>query len=203
MASAATVALARFRAIVRERLAGTERRRRTTIVVALAVLVVGAVMTTSGPDVMVELRLLDASGAPLTVSIDGGKPVFLPNVAVETPDAGTRIRLWPGRHELVATAADGTRIDVRTERFVGGGTYLYVPVSTEQCFWVQHDAYGEAKAVLPPLVELEAGRAFYRLPGDIDAWFVPNPPPSTVDRRSSGGTRTAVRMARCGLSPWR
>lgn len=166
-------------------------------------LVVGAVMTTSGHDVMVELRLLDATGAPITVSIDGGRPIQLSSVAVETPDAGVKVRLWPGRHELIATAADGTRLDVRTERFVAGGTYLYVPASVEQCFWVQHDAYGETRATLPPMAELEAGRPIHHLPGDVDAWFVPNPPPSTVDRRSSGGTRTAVRMARCGLSPWR
>ena len=199
---AATSALGRVAARLRAALAGTEDRRKRTVIAASAVLVLGAAMSTLSSALVAELRVVNASDAPLFVAIDGGVRVRITSVAAETPGAGVGFRLFAGRHELSVTTDDGTRVDARTERLTGGEAYLYAPGASEQCFWVQHDAYGAARAELPPLAPLENGPLFH-LPRAIDAWFFPNPPPSTLDQSSSGGTRTALRMARCGLPPWR
>ena len=202
---AATSARARVAAFVRRQLAGTEDRRRATVIGASIVLVLGAATSTLSGALVADLRVVNTTTAPLWVAIDGGKPVRLATIAVETPEAGLHVRVFFGRHELLVTTDEGTRLDVRLERLSGGETYLYAPGAIEQCFWIQHDTYGEAagtRAELPPLVALEGGPVF-ALPRAIDAWFVPNPSPSAVDHASSGGTRTALRMARCGLPPWR
>ena len=199
---AATPRRVRLAVLVQRGLAGTERRRRTTVIAASIALVVGAAMTTLAGSLVAEIRIVNASSDPLWLSIDGARPVRLATIAAETPFAGLSLRLFGGRRELVVTADDGTRVDARTARLAGGETYLYAPGAIDQCFWLQHDVYGEARPELPPLAPLEGGPLF-ALPRPIDAWFFPNPAPSAIDQTSSGGARTAVRMARCGLPPWR
>lgn len=146
--------------------------------------------------------IVSTSGAPIAVTIDGGSRREVPNVAAETPGAGVRVSVFAGTHRLVATPADGGEPEVVEVRVQGGQTYLWAPLATDQCFFIEHEAYGRAKPERPPLDALPDTSRFWPVPR-VDAWFVPTPRSSESDRRSTGGGRTVVRQARCGTTPFR
>jgi hypothetical protein len=50
-------------------------------------------------------------------------------------------------------------------------------------------------------VRLSSPSQFWRIEAAVDSWFVPNPEPPPSDRRSSGGTLTSLRFARCTDAP--
>jgi hypothetical protein len=149
-----------------------------------------------------ELRFVNTHEEPLTVILDGKRKLSLSTVATETPDSGTSIRLSAGTHHLRTETPGGLVVDDMDLRVEAFTSYLVAPGHTDQCFFVEHTAYGAAKPRLEPLRELPREERIWALPEIVDAWFVPNPPPSADDKRSSGGVRTAIRQARCGFLPW-
>ncbi len=148
------------------------------------------------------LVIVSTSGAPIVVSVDGATYV-VPNVAAETPGAGLRVRVFPGARRLIARAADGRELESVDAGVARGRTYLWAPLATDQCFFVEHTAYGRAPPERPPLEALPEAARFWALPSQIDAWFVPTPRASDLDHRSTGGGRTVIRQARCGTTPFR
>ena len=59
--------------------------------------------------------------------------------------------------------------------------------------------YGrDATRSVRPLV---SGARFFALDTDVDSWFVASPEPPAFDRRSSGGTLTALRQSPCARAP--
>lgn len=147
--------------------------------------------------------IVSTSGAPITVSIDGGAPREVANVAAETPGAGARVGVFAGTHRLVATPSDGRDPEVVEVRVAGGQTYLWAPLARDQCFFIEHTTYGRRAPERPALEELPDTSRFWSVPPRLDAWFVPTPRSSDADRRSTGGERTVVRQARCGTTPFR
>ena len=87
-------------------------------------------------------------------------------------------------------------------RLAWGASYLFAPLPSDQCFWIQQTAYGRSRRTAVPFRELQRDRQIWPLPETVDAWFVPNPPPNPLDKVSSGGVRIAVRQGRCGVEPW-
>lgn len=149
------------------------------------------------------LRVVNSTADPLLLIIDEKQRILLPPVSAETPEAGVVLRLSPGSHKLEALHEDGSSFDRLDVALPAASMYLMAPGMTDQCFWIQHTAYGQAKPTMPPLRLLPREQRIWAVPDEIDAWFFPTPAPSSLDRRSSGGTRTAIRQARCGFEPWR
>lgn len=189
---------------VRQAIASLRAWPRRKKLLAAAVAVSAAWATAEAfRGVRATIVVVSTSGAPIQISVDGGAPRTIANVAVETPGAGVRIELFAGAHRLTATRAGDGEPEVTEVRLDGGATYLWAPHATEQCFFVEHTAYGRAKPERPPLDALPSAERVWRLPASIDAWFVPTPRPSEADTRSTGGARTVIRQSRCGTTPFR
>lgn len=179
------------------------RRPRQALAAIASLLAAAALAVVIFFLVSAEVRIVNTTGGPVRVAIDGGKPRLVANVAAESPDAGVVIRLWPGRRKVRVTTEAGDELEARELPLSASTTYLWAPANTEQCFWIEHTAYGRTKPEAPPLRMLPEGQTLWPVPAQIDGWFFPTPPAGVNDARSSGGTRTAVRQARCGLPPWK
>ncbi|MCS6901680.1 MAG: hypothetical protein RMJ98_18765 [Myxococcales bacterium] len=175
------------------------QRYRRPLLVGLAVMALGV-----GPwwERAPRLRVVNPHGEPLRLIIDGKFRAELPPTSTETPGAGVELRLSPGTHRVTFQTQARVPVEELSLELFPNTRYLLVPGESDQCFWVEHTAYGQALLQGPPLRRLPPEQRLWVLPNEIDAWFFPTPPPSS-DRRSSGGTRTAVRQARCGFDPWR
>lgn len=147
-------------------------------------------------------RVINPHAAPVLLFIDGKLRATLPPTSLETPGAGLELRLSPGPHNLLVRTQEGVLLEELSPHLAPNSRYLFVPGESDQCFWVEHTAYGQALPERPALRLLPSEQHLWTLPDEIDAWFFPTPPPSS-DRRSSGGTRTAIRQARCGFEPWK
>jgi len=118
---------------------------------------------------------------------------------LESPAAATRVRLGVGWRHLVARDPGGATLAQRRVELDAGETYLYAPLSSDYCFWLERDEYGrsaEGRRYEP----LPVGREFWALPEHIDSWFATNPPVAG-DRRSTGGSLTALRQGPCTERP--
>jgi hypothetical protein len=120
--------------------------------------------------------------------------------SLESPHAGARVRLPAGVHDVSVVHADGSLLQSRSLRLEAGQLHLMVIGGEGYCFWLEYDSYGKAPAAQTSYRALDPGQGFWVLPGPVDSWFAENPPPSG-DNRSSGGTRTALRHARCDQAP--
>ena len=148
------------------------------------------------------LLIVNTGTNDVVLWIDNKPSLRISPTTTENPSAGRWQRLVPGTHALhVFMLPEGTLGDGRTVSFDHGATYLYAPVDSEQCFWLQQRAYGRARLHGPSLRILPASQKFWALPGDIDGWFVRLPTPDLPDRTSSGGVRRVVRQGRCGREP--
>lgn len=148
------------------------------------------------------LRVVNPHGELLLLFVDGKLRAELPPTSTESPGAGLELRLAPGPHAISIRTRGNVPIDELRPELSPNTRYLLAPGESDQCFWIEHTAYGQALPQAPALRLLPPEERLWRLPDEIDAWFFPTPPPSS-DRRSSGGTRTAIRQARCGFDPWR
>jgi hypothetical protein len=175
-----------------------QRHRRVALALA-AVTLLGALLWAGRAPT---LRLINPHGEPVLLLIDGKEWGWIPPSSTETPGAGRSLRLAPGLHKLTFRSASGAPLDELQPDLYPSGHYLVAPGESDQCFWIEHTAYGQAQPQAPPLRKLPPEQRIWALPDEVDAWFFPTPPPSS-DRRSSGGTRTAVRQSRCGFEPWR
>jgi hypothetical protein len=146
------------------------------------------------------VRVMNLTEASLTVLVDGRPVARIEPTSAESPAAGAELHLLAGARHLVAHSDDGQVVDDVRVVVRAGREHLYAPGSPGSCFWLETVGYG-AQAEDGPVREPLAGATrFWTLP-DIDAWFAPNPPPARGDRRSTGGTRVALRQARCSDVP--
>jgi hypothetical protein len=150
----------------------------------------------------VTLRIVNTLPEPLALLVDGKPRALLPPVSSETTGAGVSLRLGPGWHRLITRHLSGEELENLEVNLPATSHYLYAPGSTEQCFWVEHIAYGQADPLMAARRLLPRDQKVWAIPDEIDSWFFPSPPASSVDHRSSGGTRTAIRQSRCGFDPW-
>lgn len=148
------------------------------------------------------LRVINTLSAPVRLLVDGRPLATIDPTSTETPGAGVELRLTSGFHKLTVQTPEGALVDELNTALTANSSYLLSPGDSDQCFWIEHTAYGQAQPEMPPLRRLVPEQRLWVIPDQVDAWFFPTPPPSP-DKRSSGGTRTAIRQARCGFDPWR
>jgi hypothetical protein len=182
-----------------------EKKLKKVLVGTLALGVAAAIVWHQA---QAKIFVVNTSDTPVMLIVDGVALGIVPIVSIETPDAASVFRVSPGTHRIQTHRAsddapdDHEIVDDLDLRLSWAGSYLFAPGITDQCFWIQHTAYGRARRTLPALRALERTQRVWPIPDDIDGWFVPNPPSNRLDHRSTGGTRTAIRQGRCGIEPW-
>jgi hypothetical protein len=127
--------------------------------------------------------------------------VTIPPTSIETPFAGEIIRLFPGTHSFAVAGTEENEVETTRAMISAYTTYLLVPASEQQCFFVQRTTYGRARPSGPRLRALPPEQKIWVMPERVDAWFAPNPAPFSEDTYSSGAERIAVRQIRCGSEP--
>lgn len=143
------------------------------------------------------VRLLNHSGQPLAIFVDGRPVADVPPSSSEAPNAGVVVRVASGTHVFSAKGRDGLTLDETTATVSAGGAHLYAPAHGRFCFFVETDAYGSAVPEGPRIEPLDPEASFYAVPGELDAWFEPNPGPAERDPSASGGLRRALRERPC------
>jgi hypothetical protein len=146
-----------------------------------------------------QLRVLNLSGQPLWLVIDDTRRVALSPSSAESPVSGISLRLPRGSRRLAALdVAGGVVAEARVE-LTSRHDHLYAPGSDGHCFWLELTGYGRERS--RHVVPLASPSRFWTLDTAVDTWFVPSPEPRGGDERSSGGTLTSLRHARCAEAP--
>jgi hypothetical protein len=145
------------------------------------------------------LRVLNLTGEVRGLSVDGVPTATLPPTTNESPSAGLELRLPRGRRSLALTDASGRVIASVQAELESRRDHLYAPASVGHCFWLEQTGYGRASG--RSVVPLRSSSRFWRIEAAVDTWFMPSPEPPPSDRRSSGGTLTSLRFARCADAP--
>jgi hypothetical protein len=145
------------------------------------------------------LRVLNLTGEVRGLSVDGVPTATLPPTTNESPSAGLELRLPRGRRSLALTDASGRVIASVQAELESRRDHLYAPASVGHCFWLEQTGYGRASG--GSVVPLRSASQFWRIEAAVDTWFMPSPEPPPSDRRSSGGTLTSLRFARCADAP--
>lgn len=143
------------------------------------------------------VRLVNHSGRPIAIFVDGRHVADVPPSSSEAPNAGAAIRVTAGKRLLSAKGLDGDTLDETTATVSAGAPHLYAPAHGRFCFFIETDAYGSAERSGPRVEPLDPAASFYVLHDTIDAWFEPNPGPARRDANASGGVRRALRERPC------
>jgi hypothetical protein len=145
------------------------------------------------------LWVINLSRERLWLAIDGVLAAALDPAGNDPARAALELRLPRGERELEAFDERHRRVASVRALLEGGRDHLYAPDSADFCFWLESTGYGrDATRTIRPL---ESGSRFFVLSADIDSWFEPSPEPPAFDRRSSGGTLTALRQSACARAP--
>jgi hypothetical protein len=147
-----------------------------------------------------EARIVNLTGARLTVFVDGRPRVVVSPTSAESPSAGVVVRIPAGQRELKAMDGEGHVVDMATVIVRGGGVHLYAPGDHATCFHIETTGYGRTRGRPVPDEPLPGNQRFWALPVEIDSWFAPAPEPA-ADGRSSGGELRALRQAPCSPGP--
>jgi hypothetical protein len=135
----------------------------------------------------------------LWLAVDGALAAALDPAGNDPGRAALELRLPRGERELAAFDERHQRVASVRVVLEAGRDHLYAPASAAFCFWLEATGYGrDATRTIQPL---SSATRFFALSTDIDSWFVPSPEPPAFDRRSSGGTLTALRQAPCARAP--
>jgi len=148
------------------------------------------------PDVVV----LNFGDADVDIVVDGRVVGNAEPTSLESEHAGARLRVAAGRHEFQAKSPDGALVERFTARLEPGALHLMTVAGGDYCFWLEEDQYGRAGPEPTRRRRLVASEPLWVVPTRIDSWFSPNPTASS-DQRSTGGTMTALRHARCADLP--
>jgi hypothetical protein len=145
------------------------------------------------------LRVLNLAGERIELFVDAAFEASIDPVRQRDADSVITLRLSRGEHWLEARDARGRTLAEARGELLGGREHLYAPGGSDECFWLEVTGYGrdETRDVLP----LAAPSRFFSIETDVDTWLSENPEPSSGDRRSSGGTLTALRHSPCGRAP--
>ena len=148
------------------------------------------------------LRVLNLGPVPVEVALDGKPLTVVDPTSNESPAGGALVRVPAGSHTLsVFSTIDGAALGSQAADFQSGAVHLLAISADDTCFWLETTGYGREQRVAPSYQALRSAEHFWVLPGGIDTWFAPNPPPSADSARSSGGLLTALRQAPCAEAP--
>ena len=145
------------------------------------------------------LWVINLTRERLWLAVDGVLSAALDPAGNDPARAALELRLPRGERQLEAFDERHQRVASVRAALQGGREHLYAPASAAFCFWLESTGYGrDATRSIRPL---SSGARFFVLTTDVDSWFVASPEPPAFDRRSSGGTLTALRQSPCVRAP--
>jgi hypothetical protein len=145
------------------------------------------------------LWVINLTTEPLRLLVDGEPEANLDPAGLDAARAAMELRLPRGEHVLSALDGQNRIVASVNAELSSGRDHLYAPASIERCFWLELTGYGrDATHLVRPLL---SRARFFALDTDVDAWFAESPEPPGADRRSSGGTLTALRQSSCARAP--
>jgi hypothetical protein len=136
----------------------------------------------------------------LTVDVDGRRVARVEPTSLESPSAGTELRVPSGPHELTARAPDGRVLEQALVTVVAGRPHLFAPASLGFCFWLETRSYGRGEREADERVtreSLDGPPSFWTLPANLGGFFLPAPAVGGGESRLTGGTVTVLRQGPC------
>ena len=135
----------------------------------------------------------------LWLAVDGTLAAAIDPAGSDPSRAALELRLPRGERTLEAFDEHHRPVASVRAFLQGGRDHVYAPASADSCFWLESTGYGRDPThdVRP----LATGAGFFALDTDVDSWFAASPEPPAYDRRSSGGTLTALRQSPCSRAP--
>jgi hypothetical protein len=194
--------LARENDVKRERTSFSEHRISVAMLPALVVapLLGLGVRELASPVV----RVVNLTNEALTVEVDGRRVARVEPTSLESPSAGTELRMPSGPHELVARSPDGRVLEQALVTVVAGRPHLFAPASTGFCFWLETRSYGRGERESGESLSREslAGPpSFWALPAHLGGFFLPAPAVGSAESRLTGGAVTVLRQGPCEAEP--
>jgi hypothetical protein len=146
------------------------------------------------------LVVLNFGDAACDLQLNGTWLARVEPTSLESRHAGSRLNLPVGPHTLSVHSPEGQLLGTHSIQLKPGALHLLSLQGADYCFWLEQDAYGKAAGQPRSYQALNPQQGFWVIPAEVDSLFASNPSPSSDDR-SSGGTRTALRQARCDQMP--
>jgi hypothetical protein len=146
------------------------------------------------------VRVVNLTTDALTIDVDGRRVARVEPTSLESPSAGTELRVPSGPHELTARAPDGRVLEQAYVTVIAGRPHLFAPASVGFCFWLETRSYGrdERDGASPVTREpLEGPPSFWPLPANLGGFFLPAPAVESQETRLTGGALTVLRQAPC------
>jgi hypothetical protein len=190
--------LARANDVKRERTSFSEHRVSVAMLPALVVaplLALGMRELTSPV-----VRVVNLTSEALTVHLDGRPLARVEPTSLESPSAGTELRVPSGAHQLMARAPDGRVLEQAHVTVVAGRPHLFAPASAGFCFWLETRTYGRGERGAEEALKrepLEGPPSFWALPANLGGFFLPAPAVGSAERRLTGGSVTVLRQGPC------
>jgi hypothetical protein len=147
------------------------------------------------------VRIVNLTDTRLIVRVDGHPLGLVEPTSTENARAGVEVRVPSGQREFLAEGPGGQVVARAAVHIHGAKEHLYAPGSKDYCFWLETTGYGRAAPPNPRIEPLAGEVRFWVLPGHVDTWFDKNPEAAPGDRRTSGGSLTALRQALCADAP--
>jgi hypothetical protein len=190
--------LARENDVKRERTIFSEHRLSVTMLPALVVapLLALGVRELASPVV----RIVNLTSEVLTVAVDGRPVARVEPTSLESPSAGTEVRVSSGPHALAARAPNGRLLEEAQVTVLAGRPHLFAPASTGFCFWLETRSYGRGERGNAAELKrelLEGPPSFWALPADLGGFFLPAPAVGSAESRLTGGVVTVLRQGPC------
>jgi hypothetical protein len=145
------------------------------------------------------MRVVNLTGDPISIDIDGVHGLSVAPTSVESPSAGAEVRIPAGRRNLIARRENGEPFETSRVEVELGKNHLYAPGSAEYCFWLEESALGRRGAGVTHRQKLEGPPYFWALPKELGGWFAPAPASIDPEAKLSGGVITVLRQAPCDL----
>lgn len=145
------------------------------------------------------VRIVNTTGEPLAIAIDGEVRGRVPSTARESELSGVEFRVPAGERRFQAFDPAGSVVDATTVEVEAGAMHLYAPASNDACFRIETTGFGRRTDQGTSSAPLTGPPYFWVLPSGsegIDYWFAPAPPPA-ADSRSTGGLVRALRQGPC------
>lgn len=189
--------LARANDAKRDRTSFSEHRVSVAMLPALVVapLLALGVRELASPVV----RIVNLTTEALSVEVDGRHAARVEPTSLESPSAGTEVRVPSGPHELTARAPDGRVLEQASVIVVAGRPHLFAPASQGFCFWLETRSYGRGSSNGEPVKRepLEGPPSFWPLPPNLGGFFLPAPAVGSAESRLTGGDVTVLRQGPC------
>lgn len=147
------------------------------------------------------VRVVNLTGDPITIEVDGARVLSVAPTSVESPSAGAEVRVAAGRRTLVARRESGESFSSDEVEVELGHIHLFAPGSDGYCFWLEESAVGQRGTGVTGRMPLAGPPYFWALPEDIGGFFAPAPASMLAEGALSGGVITVLRQAPCELFP--